>query len=46
VPVAFFEGTSAKAGKLPAEDSLGLLATSAGLRLASAFPRIADAKLR
>jgi transcriptional regulator with XRE-family HTH domain len=47
VPVAFFfEGTSAKTGNLPAENPLGLLATSAGLRLASAFPRIADAKLR
>jgi hypothetical protein len=47
VPVTyFFDGTSAAAGGLPAEDPMAGLANSAGLRLAMAFPRITDAELR
>jgi transcriptional regulator with XRE-family HTH domain len=47
MPVAFFfDGTSAKAGSLPAEDPMGVLATSAGLRLVTAFTRITDTELR
>jgi transcriptional regulator with XRE-family HTH domain len=44
VPVTFFfDGTSAKAGSL---DPMGVLATSPGLRLVTAFTRITDTELR
>ena len=47
MPVAFsFDGTSAKAGSLPAEDPMAGLANSGALRLVMAFTQITDAELR